>query len=170
MTTYELFHIIDSSSSIPVSTRVNLSQTCSDAHTALKYNIHKDRIKFLKHKFLKKFNVSKNVRFRKIVRYALHCDPDLDNIGEMLFVCGFPSFIHGYKLPEGEYRDCWERGTRIRSYAHPMDKFTITDHILLQTYHLLRSAKVNSLPIPDPNDALNHIESMSERDIYALGW
>lgn len=115
-------------------------------------------------------NVSKNVRFRKVVRYALHENPDLNNIGEMLIVCGFPSFIHGYNLREGEYRDCWRSGTRIRAYAHPVDKFTKFDHVLLQTYYKLRNARINSLPIPDPRAVLDEMESKTEHELYAMGW
>lgn len=174
MATYELFQAFDSSLRLPISARAILSITCSDANAVFKSQLNKDRrIQFLKKfklKFFKKLNASKNLRFRKVVRYALIENPDLDNMGEMLIVCGFPSFIYGYELPEGDYKDCWRLGTRIRSYAHPTDKFIRIDHVLLQTYHKLRNARVNNLPIPDPKAVLDEMESKSEGDLQAAGW
>jgi hypothetical protein len=171
MATYELFQAIDSSSVVPVSVRAKLCMTCSVANSIFKHRLNKEkRIQILKRSFFKNLNTSKNVRFRKVVRYALQENSDLNNIGEMLIVCGFPSFIHGYELPEGEYRDCWKSGTRIRSYAHPVDKFVTLDHALLQLYYALRHARVNNLPIPDPKVVLGEMESKSETDLYAMGW
>lgn len=171
MATYELFQAIDSSSRVSMSFLATLSITCSDANHVFKHQLKKyKRIQFIKRKFFKNLNTSKNLRLRKIVRYALVENPDLDNMGEMLIVCGFPSFIHGYELPDGEYKDCWRLGTRIRAYAHPVDKFTKFDHMLLQTYHKLRTARVDNLPIPDPKIILNNLESKSEGHLQSMGW
>ena len=168
---YELFQAIDCSSCVPVSIRAKLASTCSCAHSALKHQLRKEKKRiYIKRKFLKNLSAHENVRFRKVVRYALSENYDLDNIGEMLIVCGFPSFIHGYQLPVGEYRDCWKSGTRIRSYAHPMDKFTRFDHVLLHTYHKLIHARVNNLPIQEPKIILDEMQSKSEGELYSMGW
>jgi len=168
---YELFQAIDCSSCVPVSIRAKLASTCSCAHSALKHQLRKEKKRmYIKRKFLKNLSAHENVRFRKVVRYALYEHYDLDNLGEMLIVCGFPSFIHGYQLPAGEYRDCWKSGTRIRLYAHPMDKFTRFDRVLLQTYHKLRHYRVNNLPIPEPKSILVEMQSKSERELDSMGW
>jgi hypothetical protein len=167
---YELFQAIDCSSRVHVSIRAKLATTCSCAYSVFKHQLRKEKKHTIKRKFFKNLNAHENVRFRKIVRYALYENSDLGNIGEMLIVCGFPSFIHGYELPAGEYRDCWKSGTRIRSYAHPMDKFTLFDHVLLQTYHKLRHARVNNLPIPEPKIILDEMQSKSEGELSSMGW
>jgi len=171
---YELFQAIDCSSCVHVSILAKLAMTCSCANSVLKHKLKTEKKRIylynIKRKFFKNVSARENVRFRKVVRYALSENPDLDNIGEMLVACGFPSFIHGYQLPAGEYRDCWKSGTRIRLYAHPMDKFTRFDRVLLQTYHKLRHYRVNNLPIPEPKSILVEMQSKSERELDSMGW
>ena len=171
MSTYELFQAIDSAAGVPVSVRANLSMACSSANSVFKHRLTRERcIRTFKRTFFKHLNTCNKVRFRKVVRYALRENTDLDNIGEMLIVCGFPSFIHGYKLPDGEYKNCWKTGTRIRSYAHPMDKFDKFDHVLLHTYHILRNARINNLSIPDPKTVLGEMSSRTEEELHRMGW